>query len=84
MKKLWKFEWYSDYAFIGGLFKATDEQVENIIGKEVYFGEIEGKHSNVYGTIEKQEIELVSDNPIVVESVPEFGYNPFGYIESEG
>ena len=28
-------------------------------------------------------IEIVSDNPIVVESVPEFGYNPFGYIESE-
>lgn len=83
MKKLWKFKWYSNYAFIGGLFKATDEQVENIIGKEVYFGEIEGKHSNVYGTIEKQEIELVSDNPIVVESVPEFGYNPFAYIESE-
>lgn len=81
MKKLWKFEWDSCYAFIGGLFVATDEEVKNLIGKEVVFGEWEGKHSEVYGTIEDGEITLVSDNPIVVESIGNFGLNPLEFLE---
>lgn len=80
MKKLWKFEWYGEYAFIGGLFVATDEEVKNLIGKQVYFGEYEGKHSEVYGTIEEEEITLVSDNPIVVEAVGNFGLNPIEFL----
>ena len=81
MKKLWKFEWDGDYAFIGGLFVATDEEVQNLIGKEVWFGEYEGKNSEVCGTIEEGEITLVSDNPVVVEAVGNFGLNPLDFIE---
>ena len=81
MKKLWKFEWYSDYAFIGGIFKATDEEIQKLIGKNLYLGEVEGKHSEVYGVIESQDIELITDNPIIVETIPVFGYNPFEFIE---
>lgn len=81
MEKLWKFEWDSNYAFIGGLFKATDEEAENLIGKKVYFGEIEGKHSEVYGTIDAEDIELISSNPIVIDSIPSFGYDPLEYVE---
>ena len=80
MKKLWKFDWGIDTSFIGGLFVATDEEVENIIGKEVFFGEIDGKHSEVHGTIERDEITLVSDNPIVINAVGEFGINPLNYL----
>lgn len=83
MKKLWKFEWDSDYAFIGGLFVATDEEVQSLIGKEIYIGEYEGKHSEVYGTVEKDEITLVSDNPIVVESVGDFGINPIWFLNED-
>lgn len=83
MKKLWKFEWDEEYAFIGGLFVATDEEVKNLIGKQVYFGEYEGKHSDVYGTIEEGEITLVSDNPIVVEAVGNFGLNPIEFLDEE-
>ncbi len=83
MKKLWQFNWYSNYAFIGGLFVATDEEVQNIMGKEVYFGEYEGKHSEVYGTIEEGDITLVSDNPVVVEAVGNFGLNPLEFFENE-
>lgn len=83
MKKLWKFEWDSNYAFIGGLFVATDEEVQNLIGKEVFFGEYEGKHSEVYGTIEEGEITLVSDNPIVVEALGNFGLNPLEFLEED-
>ena len=83
MKKLWKFEWGVEHAFIGGLFVATDEEVKNLIGKQVYFGEYEGKHSDVYGTIEEGEITLVSDNPIVVEAVGDFGLNPIEFLNEE-
>lgn len=83
MKKLWKFEWDGDYAFIGGLFVATDEEVQSLIGKEIYIGEYEGKHSEVYGTVEEDEITLVSDNPIVVESVGDFGINPLWFLNED-
>jgi hypothetical protein len=83
MKKLWKFEWHSLYSFLGGLFVATDEEVQNLIGKEVWFGEYDGKHSEVHGTIEDGEITLVSDNPVVVEAVGNFGLNPLEFLENE-
>lgn len=83
MKKLWKFEWDSNYSFIGGIFKATDEEIENAIGKCVYLGEADGKHSEVYGVLEWQDIELVTDNQLAVSIVPEFGYNPLEYIEDD-
>ncbi len=81
MKKLWKFEWGANYAFIGGLFCATDEEIENLIGREIYLGEYEGKHSEVYGTVDKEDITLVSDNPVVVEAVGNFGINPLEFLE---
>ncbi len=81
MKKLWKFEWESCYAFIGGLFVATDEEIKRLIGKEIFLGEYEGKHSEVYGTIEEDEIVLISDNPVVVEAVGNFGINPLNFLE---
>ena len=84
MVKLWKFEWDSDSSFIGGVFKATHEEGENLIGKSIYIGEADGKHSEVYGTVEREEISLVSADPTVVVAVPEFGYNPLKYIDNEG
>lgn len=83
MAKLWKFEWTGGYSFIGGLFRATDEEVENLIGKTIYLGEADGKHSDVYGTVEREEIQLVSDNPVVVDAVPNFGYNPLEYVDAD-
>lgn len=65
------------------MFVATDEEVQNLIGKEVYFGEYAGKHSEVHGTIEEGEITLVSDNPIVVEAIGNFGLDPLEFLENE-
>lgn len=83
MKKLWRFEWDSYYGNLTGLFKATDEEIINLIGKEVYFGEMEGKHSEVCGTIEEGEITLESDNPVVVEAIEPIGLNPLECITEE-
>ena len=57
--------------------------MQNLIGKEIYFGEYEGKHSELSGIIEEGEITLVSDNPVVVEAVGDFGLNPLEFLENE-
>lgn len=83
MQKLWKFEWYCDYAFIGGLFLATDEEIKNLIGKEIYLGEYEGKHSEVYGTVEEEDITFVTDDPYIIKTVGTFGIDPLEFLEEE-
>lgn len=68
-----------------GLFISTKEEVRALIDSEieVYFGEVLGKHSEIYGKIGESEIILVSDDENVVEFVEkhdmENGYNPFDY-----
>lgn len=78
---LWRFYWdCGRQGEVEGIFKATKEEVDAAIGKEVYFGEILGKHSEVYGEIEDGEIVLESDDPIVVKNAIESGYNPLDYL----
>lgn len=79
---LWSFYWdCGRNGELEGLFKATKEEVQNAIGKTAYFGEVLGKHSDIYGTIEEREIQLVSDDPMKVISSTESGFNPLNYIE---
>jgi hypothetical protein len=72
---------------LSGLFTATDEEVKAAIGQRVYFGEVLGKHSEVYGTLEKSEVSLVTDDPAFVSKFDEYGcasgYNPLDYINEE-
>lgn len=46
---------------LDGLFVCTTEEFENIIGKEIYFGEVLGKHSEIYGTVTEENFKVVSD-----------------------
>jgi hypothetical protein len=81
---LWKFCWNCGrQGKVEGIFKATKDDVKDAIGEEVNFGEILGKHSEVYGVIEEGEINLVSDDPIVVVNSKESGYNPLDYLRRE-
>ena len=71
---------------LSGVFISTQEKVDFLIESkiEVYFGEVLGKHSEVYGRIEAKEITLISDNPEVVKVIEdnklENGHNPFDYM----
>lgn len=85
-KALYKF--YADCGRMGqleGIFISTQEKVDKLIKSkiEVYFGEVLGKHSEIFGNIEKKEIEFITDIPKVIEIVERFdlttGYNPFNY-----
>lgn len=68
-----------------GLFIATKEEVAHLIEcpYKVYFGEVLGKHSEVFGEIEEKEVTLVSDDPNVVKVVEDHsltnGFDPFDY-----
>lgn len=78
---IYRFYWYCGrMGFLEGLFIATMLDVEYVIGKNVIFGEVLGKHSDIKGIVERDEIKLISDNP---EDVAWFkklnlsmGYNP--------
>lgn len=85
-KRLYKF--HRDFGRNGaveGLFVEEPEVVEKAIGKEVYFGEILGKHSEVYCCLDKDSFKVVSDDAKVVEifetHVGDFGYNPLDYLD---
>lgn len=87
---LWKFSWdCGRQGEIEGLFVATEDEVNNLVGKHVYFGEALGKHSEVSGTIEDGEITKVELDSEIVEKVATVlgktwsGYNPLSYCNSE-
>jgi hypothetical protein len=68
-----------------GLFIAKKNHVKLLLENklEVYFGEVLGKHSDIYGKIEEEEIVFVSDSQDVIDVIEthqlENGFNPFGY-----
>lgn len=89
-KYLWKFYW--DCGRMGeveGLFIATENEIQNAIGKNIYFGEILGKHSEVYGTLDENDLEKMNLDSVSIERVAELlgdnwsGYNPLEYIDDE-
>ncbi len=82
MKKLYRFYW--DYGRMGnvhGLFIMEEERVLAAIGKECYFGEILGKHSEVNGTLTIDDLTVLSEDQKFIQQFEEivgteFGYNP--------
>lgn len=88
MKKLYSFYWDCGRAGgLQGLFVAEESEVNKIMGKEVYFGEVLGKYSEVYGTVDEGDIEVVSDDQEKIEWLVSIlgtdisGYNPLNYYE---
>lgn len=66
-----------------GLFIAENQQVEKLIESEikVYFGEVLGKHSEIFGSLSDEDIEFITDDQSVVEMVEInnlcVGFDPF-------
>lgn len=72
---------------VDGLFVTTKEELEKAYGKRVYFGEILGKHSEVYGTLDREDIEILSEDAVFIAQLTHLlgdhlsGYNPLDKIE---
>ena len=89
MKKLYKFEWdYGRQGNIDGLFISEEQEVRSIVGKYIDFGEALGKHSQVDGEIEEDDIIEIKVSQSVIDEMRcifkdgnIIGYNPLEYIE---
>lgn len=90
-KALYSFFW--DCGRMGeveGLFVSDKKIVENNIGREVYFGEILGKHSEVVGTLDEEDVTIISEDQEKIDwlvgimgHVTISGFNPLEYMEYE-
>lgn len=97
MKTLYKFHWdCGRQGKLESLFIADSSDVKDAIGQEVYFGEVLGKYSEVYGELEEKDFTEISTNPDLIATLealhPHFnyqahldtmtlsGYNPLYYI----
>ena len=92
MKNLYSFYWdCGRMGSINALFVASPEQINSAIGRQVYFGEVLGKHSEIYGNLNKDDITLVSDDQEKIKWLIEVtggwetisGLNPLEYMEEE-
>lgn len=83
-KAAYKFYWNAGkMGSLEGLFTLTDEEYQSLVGTEVYFGEVLGKHSEVYGTIEANDLTELTRNQEIVKFIANnpSGYNPLDYLE---
>lgn len=85
MLTLYKFNWdCGRQGHVAGLFVADSADVAEAIGHEVYFGEILGKHSEVYGILEDADLKIISDDQNLIKALMDAcdgeytisGYNP--------
>lgn len=87
--KLYKFLWDMDRGgAVSGIFVSEPEEVTKAIGQEIYFGEVLGKHSEVYGTLEEGEVTALNVSEEFIKEFNKhfpngFGYNPLNYLPEE-
>lgn len=89
MKKLYKFSWNCGRnGDVKGIFISTPEEIRANLGQRVYFGEILGKHSEVYGDLEEKDLTILSEDQEFISKFEttigkSFGRNPLNYIGQE-
>ncbi len=71
-----------------GVFVAEEKAVKKHIGADIYFGEVLGKHSEIFGTLDEGDLELLETEPVFVSKFEEIfphgtGYNPLNYLRED-
>lgn len=86
-KYLYRFYWNAGrMGSLQGLFVSTEVEIKDIIGRYANFGEVLGKHSEVYGYIEDGDVEKLDISSDAVVEVSKYlgdtwsGFNPVGYV----
>lgn len=87
MKKLYS---YSDSGrgwTIEGVFASTDEELKRLYGKDLYYGECAGKHSELTFRFDEGDFTVVTEDQEFIEKFEQLlgytGYNPFDYLEDD-
>jgi hypothetical protein len=74
---------------VEGLFITTKADLKKLYGKNVYFGEILGKHSEVHGEVNECDIDILTEDQDFLVKLEAIlgttlsGYNPFDYFEPD-
>lgn len=89
MKGIYKFFWDCNrMGVLEGIFVETADNVANLYGKTIYFGEVLGKYSDISGTIDLGDVNLITQDETVVQLFEKYqletGYNPFYYLPEYG
>lgn len=89
-KYLWRFFWDCRRSgSLDGLIVATEEEIKDLAGKRAYFGEVLGKHSEVYGNLNIEDFEKVDIDSESVTKVSKVlgdnwsGFDPREYLEED-
>ncbi len=87
---LYRFHWdCGRQGDVEGLFIAYPSEIDDAIGKDIYFGEILGKHSEIHGTLDAEDVTRVSDDAERVTWLFELmgdrlsGYCPLDYLPED-
>lgn len=85
-KVLWHFYWdCGRMGFVESYFIATPEEVVSHYGEELWFGEILGKHSEIHGHFDEEDLKIISTDPSFVrqfeKEIGSTGHNPLEYLE---
>jgi hypothetical protein len=86
MKVICKFKYWSRYCTVSGIFIEDKDIIDYVLERnfEIYGGELAGKHSSVTVPVNKDTLEVVSDNQEAIKWVEQLelenGFNPFNYL----
>ncbi len=91
MENIYKFSWdCGRMGSVTSVFIADEKKIEEAIGESIYFGEILGKHSEVYGSLDNNDLEIMSNNIEAIKILRDIfkgdsisGYNPLNYIRCQ-
>jgi len=89
MREMYLWRYYVDCGRAGNIesvFVATKQEIKNAIGKDIYFGDILGKYSDVSVKLLSSEFEKLDVDSETVIKLSQIlgntwsGYNPLEYI----
>jgi hypothetical protein len=79
MKKLYRYrENFGRMGTLVRIFLATDDEISDTLYKDIYFGEVLGKHSEIIGVLNEQTLELLTDDQEFIEKSLKIGLIPIG------
>jgi hypothetical protein len=91
--KLYEWSWDQGRGYDAeGLFVASEEELKPMLGRDIYFGEICGKHSEVTLSFDMEDFTIKSDDQGFIEQLIAIvgggsrsisGYNPLEYFEDQ-
>jgi len=90
METIYRMEFdYGRMGSLSGLFIAESDEIDTLITseREINFGEILGKHSDVCCSLTRSDIDVISSDPADIEFFKRLnlqtGYNPLDFLSEE-